>query len=333
MTPLSLLKVECMESSDTYGRFAAEPLDRGSGITLGNALRRVLLSSLPGAAVTWIKIERVQHEFSTIPHMKEDTIDFLLNVKALRLRPLTNRPGKLILEVEGEGEVHAADIKPSADFEIVNPELHLATLDSPEAKLYVEFNVEIGKGYIPAGSSDGLPLGAIPVDAIFSPVRRVNFSIEPVRLGQESSQERLILEVWTDCTISPVEAISQGCGILIEQLSTFRELIKVPTLETALSWRQILSPEKYNIPLEQLNLSTRTYNSLKRGGITTLGQLLEKSREGLLSLPGFGVKSQEELEKVLKELRLPLPVETKKKKKEQAASKSVPSEAEVIDET
>lgn len=313
MTFRSPFKVECLETEDTYGRFAAEPLEQGSGITLGNALRRCLLRSLSGAAVNWVKIEGIPHEFSTIPHIKEDTVDFLLNVKGIRLRSLTNKPGKLILEVEGEGEVCAADIKPSSDFEIANPELHLATLDSPEAKLYMEFNVELGKGYIPAGSSRGLPVGAIPVDAIFSPIRQVNYSIEPVHPGQESSQERLILEVWTDGTISPAEAIVKASDILLEQLSSFRELVKAPVPEAALSWRQPLSPEQYNIPLEELNLSTRIYNSLRRGGITTLGQLFEKSPKELRSLPGFGAKSQEELEETFKKLGLPLPVEMKKK--------------------
>ncbi len=332
MTSLPALKVECLETTGNYGRFAAEPLERGNSITLGNALRRVLLSSLPGAAVTWVKIEGIQHEFSVIPHVKEDVIDFLLNVKAIRLRPLTNRPGKLFLEVEGERKVYAGDIKPSADFEIANPELYLATLDSSEAKLYVEFNVELGKGYVSAGSSSGLPVGAIPVDAVFSPIRQVNYSMELIHPGQEGSPERLILEVWTDGTISPSEAVSKASAILIDRLSYFRDLVKAPVPEAALSWRQLLSPEQYNMPLEQLHLSTRTYNSLRRGGITTLGQFLEKSREDLLSLPGFGAKSQEELEKVLKDLGLPIPIEIKKRKG-RAASMSNSKERKISNET
>ena len=208
MARLALPKVECIESTETYGRFVAEPLEKGFGVTMGNGLRRVLLSSLPGAAITWVMIEGIQHEFSTIPHVKEDTIDFLLNVKAIRLRHLAQRSGKLRLEVEGEGQVSAGDIKTSADFEIVNPELHLATLDSPKAKLSVEFNVELGRGYVPASSSDGLPIGAIPIDAIFTPVRKVNYSVEPSSLREGSNQEKLILEVWTDGTFSPIEAVS-----------------------------------------------------------------------------------------------------------------------------
>ncbi|HEX76502.1 MAG TPA: DNA-directed RNA polymerase subunit alpha [Dehalococcoidia bacterium] len=344
MAGLTLPKVECVESTETYGRFIAEPLERGFGVTLGNSLRRVLLSSLPGAAITWVKIEGIQHEFSTIPHVKEDTIDFLLNVKALRLHPLSQRSGKLSLEVEGEGEVCAADIKSSADFEIANPELHLATLDSPEAKLYVEFNVEFGKGYVPASSSDGLPIGVIPVDAIFTPVRKANYSVEPSRLGGESSQEKLLLEVWTDGTLSPTEAVSQSAAILMEQFSYFRELARTLAEEgEGLAWQRLIPPEQYNMPLDQLNLSTHTYNSLRRGSVTTLGQILEKGIEGLCSLAGFGAKSREEVETALKSLDLPFmpEVEEKKEKKKRQSKPSISSategnsniEGEMMDET
>ena len=177
MSYLVTPEVECVDSQDNYGRFVAEPLERGFGITLGNALRRVLLGSLLGAAVTWVRLEGIQHEFSVIPHAKEDTTEFLLNVKGLRLRSLTKQEGKLFLEVEGEGEIRASDIKPSADFEIVNPELHLITLDSAEAELSVEFDVKLGKGYEPASHTDGLPIGIIPVDAIFTPVLKVNYFV------------------------------------------------------------------------------------------------------------------------------------------------------------
>jgi len=322
MNPLPVPNVECVETSNVYGRFTVEPLEKGYGTTLGNSLRRVLLSSLYGAAITWLKIEGTQHEFSTLPHVKEDTIDFLLNVKAIRLRSLTKRPGKLVLDVEGEGEVCAADISPSADFEIANPELHLATLDSAEAKLSVEFNVEIGKGYAFAGSSDGLPIGAIPLDAVFSPVQRVNYTVEPVRLGQETGRERLILEVWTDGTLSPTEAVSESANILIEQSSPFRGLVETRAEEEVEFRAPKLPADQYNTPIEQLNLSTRTYNSLRRGSITTLGQLLEKSGEELLSLPGFGAKSREEVEKVLKELGVYLLQEVKEKKKKAKVAQS-----------
>ena len=174
MIGLTLPKVECVETTDSYGRFVAEPLEKGFGITLGNALRRILLGSLPGAAITWVEIEGIQHDFSTIPHAKEDTIDFLLNIKAIRIRPLSRRPGNLLLEVSGEKQVTAGDITSSADFEIVNPDLYLISLDSNQAKLNIQFNVDIGRGYIPAGTADGLPIGAIPVDAVFTPIRRAN---------------------------------------------------------------------------------------------------------------------------------------------------------------
>lgn len=300
MLELSIPTVTCIESTGNYGRFLAEPLEPGFGITLGNALRRVLLSSLPGAAVTWVKIEGIQHEFSPIPHVKEDAMEFLLNIKQLRLCPISRQPGQLFLEVEQEGKVCAGDIKPSADFHIANPELYLASLDSPQAKLYVELNVELGRGYVLAKSTDGLPVGALPVDAIFTPVREVNFSVESVRPGQEGSPEKLILEIWTDATIFPWEALNQSAVILINQFSSFRDL-EVPMAKT-------LSPlpEQYDTPLEELNLSTRSYNSLRRAGIFTLGQLIEKSREGLPPLPGLGAKSRTEVEELLEKMGSPV---------------------------
>jgi DNA-directed RNA polymerase subunit alpha len=328
----SIPKVECIESDETYGRFVAEPLEKGFGITLGNALRRVLISSLTGAAVTSVEINGIHHEFSTIPHTKEDTLDFLLNIKAIRIRPLAQRSGKLSLEITGEGEVTAAAIKPSADFEIVNPALHLISMNSSKAKLSVELNVELGRGYLPARSSDGLPIGVIPIDAIFTPVRRVNYSIEPSGTGESSGLERLILEVWTDSTISATEAVSQSAAILVDQVASFRQLAKALTEEGAdLSWQRLIPPDQYDMALDQLNLSTHTYNSLRRGGITTLGQLLErKTTENLSSLAGFGAKSQEEVETALKTLNLPEIPEAKKpaKKKARGAKASKDTEEE-----
>ena len=305
--------VSCVETAGNYGRFIAEPLEAGSGTMLGNTLRRVLLGSLLGSAVTWIKIDGIQHEFSPIPYIKEDVIEFLLNVKELRLRPLSHQPGKLILEVEGGCEVCAGDIKPSTDFYIANPELYLATLDSQQAKLYVEFNVDLGRGYVPAKSSDGLPVGALPVDAIFTPVQKVNFSVESIRPGQEGSQERLVLEIWVDNTITPWEALSQSAIILINQFSSFRDLIIPMAEEAGISTTLPISPEQYDTPLEELNLSTRSYNSLKRGGISTLGQLLEKCQDGLPPLPGLGSKSRSEVEELMEKAGFPV---TSRKKKE-----------------
>jgi DNA-directed RNA polymerase subunit alpha len=320
---LALPKVECVEGTETYGRFVAEPVEKGFGITLGNAMRRVLFSSLPGAAITWVIIEGIQHEFSTVPHVKEDIIDFLLNVKEIRLRHLAQRSGRLRLEVEGEGQVFAGDIKPSSDFEIVNPEHYLATLDSPKAKLSVELNVDIGRGYMPASSSDSLPIGTIPIDAVFTPVRKVNFLVEPSGLREGSNEEKLILEVWTDGSISPLEAVTQSAAILIEQFGCFRELARAITQEGAeVAWQRLIPPEQYLMPLDQLNLSTHTYNSLRRGGVTTLGQILERGLEGLCGLAGFGAKSKEEVEAALKRLDLPIFPEVKEKKEKKRASKA-----------
>lgn len=321
---LSVPKVECLESNEAYGRFVAEPLEKGFGATLGNSLRRVLLNSLAGAAVTSAEISGIQHEFSTIPNAKEDTLDFLLNVRAIRIRPLSQRPGKMSLEIAGEGEITAADIKPSADFEIVNPDLHLISVNSPKAKLNVELNVEIGRGYLPARSSDGLAVGVIPIDAVFTPIRRVNYAVESSGTGEGSSLERLVLEVWTDGTISPTEAVSQSAAILMDQVASFRQLAKALTEEGAeLSWQRLIPPDQYDMQLDQLNLSTHTYNSLRRGGIISLGQLLERrTSEGLSSLAGFGAKSQEEVEASLKSLNLPAIPEAKKSARKRARAKA-----------
>lgn len=334
MAGLALPKVECVESTETYGRFVAEPLERGFGTTLGNSLRRVLLSSLPGAAVTWVWIEGIQHEFSTIPHMKEDLIEFLLNVKAIRFRRSGQSAGRARLEVKGEGQVCAGDIQTPADFEIVNPELHLATLDSAEANLMVEFNIEVGRGYVPAKSTDNLPAGAIPVDTIFSPVRRANFSVEPSSAREGSTLEKLILEIWTDGTLSPLEALSQSAAILVEQFNCFCELVKAVVQEGAeVAWQRIISPEQYLMPLDQLPLSTHTYNSLRRGGITTVGQVLEKGLDKLTSLPGFGVKSRDEVQAALGQLGIPLVVEDKGKKRGRQKASSVSQEEVASAET
>lgn len=332
MSRLVIPKIECVESVDNFGRFLAEPLEKGFGVTLGNALRRVLLGYLPGAAVTQVKIEGIQHEFTVIPNVKEDVMEFLLNIKALRLKPLSNRSGKLILDVQGEGKVCAADVKPSADFEITNPELHLATLVSPEARLYVELDIELGEGYRQAEPSDSLPaVGTIPVDAIFTPIRKVNFTIEPIHIGRETSRERLSLEVWTDGTISPTDAISQGARILAEQLSPFVEYVKVSQMKAEEQLIRLSIPdEKYNMSVEQLDLSVRTMNCLRRSGIITVGELVSKKPKELLKLRNFGQKSFQEIEERLKQIGLSLApqVEPKKEKSEAA----VPTKAEMLAE-
>lgn len=307
MSHLVVPNIDCVESRDNFGRFAIEPLEKGVGVTLGNAMRRVLFGHLQGAAVTRVKIEGIQHEFSTIPHVKEDTMEFLLNVKALRLKSVTGQAGKLTLEVDGERRVTAADIKPSAEFEIANPELYLVSLDSPKARLYVEFDVEMSEGYREAESSDNMPVGMIPVDAIFTPIRKVNFTVEPIHIGEETSLERLYLEVWTDGTITPAQAVSRAAEILIEQLTPFAGLTKVAELEgEAEATLPAIAPELANMPVEHLNLSVRTLNCLRRGSINTVGEVVSKTEKELMSLRNFGLKSKQELEDRLKSLGLSL---------------------------
>jgi len=307
---LAVPKIECVESGDKYGRFLAQPLEKGFGTTLGNAMRRVLLQFLPGAAVTRVHIEGVQHEFSPIPHVKEDVLEFLLNLKALRLKPLSDRPVSLTLEKAKEGEVYASDINPSTEFEIVNPELYLATLDSPEAKLSIDIDVEMGIGYKPAESSDSLPVGTIPVDAIFTPVRKVNFTVEPIHIGQETSREQLHLEVWTDGTITPVSAISYAASLLTEQLVPFVDYGRVSQAEEEKkALRASIPKDLFNMPVEQLDLSVRAMNCLRRSGISTVGELVSTGGKELLSLRNFGQKSKQEVEERLKALGLSFSIE------------------------
>jgi len=290
-------KIECTEQAENFGRFVAEPLEKGFGITLGNSLRRVLLGYLPGAAVTQVRIEGVQHEFTVIPNAKEDVMEFLFNVKELRLKPLSDHGGTLILEIEGEGRVCASDIKPSADFEIINPELCLITLNNPKSRLYVELDVELGTGFRIAESTDNTPVGTIPVDAIFTPIRKVNYAVEPTHLGRETSRERLRLEVWTDGTMSPVDAMSRASSILIEQYTPFVEYIKISQMKAEERLIRLSIPdEKYNMPVEHLDLSVRTMNCLRRSNITTVGELIGKGPKELLKLRNFGQKSYQEIE-------------------------------------
>lgn len=307
MSRLVVAKIECVDSQKNYGRFVAEPLEKGFGITLGNTLRRVLLGYLLGAAISKVSIDTILHEFSTIPHVKEDTIEFLLNIKAIRLKALAARSGKLTLSKEGEGPVYAGDITPSADFEINNPELYLATINSSEGRLNVEFDVELGIGYQPAEANDNLAIGTIPLDAVFTPVRKVNYTITPVHIGQETSRERLQLEIWTDGTITPEEALSESAKILAEQFQPFIEFPLVSRVKTDEEQRRLKIPdEQYNMPVEQLDLSVRTMNCLRRAGITTVGELVSKGEKELLSLRNFGQKSKQELEERLEIMGLSL---------------------------
>lgn len=335
MSRLAVPKIELVESAENFGRFKVEPLEKGVGVTLGNSLRRVLLSYLPGAAVTRVRIDGALHEFTVIPNAKEDVIDFMLNIKALRLKSLSGQPGKLVLEAEGEGKVCAADIKPSADFEIANPELCLVTLNKPKAKLYIEFDIEIGEGFRPAESHESLTAGTIPVDAIFTPIRKINFSTEPVRVGREVTQERLFLDVWTDGTMAPAEAVSQAANILIEQLSPFAEFVKTTEVKTeAQAVRAAIPDEKYNMPVEQMDLSVRTMNCLRRSGITTVGELVGKKPKELLKLRNFGQKSFQEIEEKLTGMGLALSPddEANEAKKDLAAGEEASEESAAAEE-
>jgi DNA-directed RNA polymerase subunit alpha len=297
LTDVMLPKIENVATEPNYGRYHVEPLEAGFGVTVGNALRRVLLSSLPGAAVTSIKIDNVFHEFSAIPGVKEDTTELVLNVKQIRLRSFADRPVQLRVEAAGTGEVTAADIIAPPDVEIINPELHLASLDGEESRLVIEMTVERGKGYVPAEQREGLAIGVIPVDAIYTPTKRVNFTVEPVRVGQVTDYERLVLELWTDGTMTPDESVAQSAQILIRHLELLTELVVKPTArfeKQATSAVQIPS-KLYDVPIEDLDLSVRAYNCLKRAGITKVGQVLEMTEDDLLGVRNFGRKSLDEL--------------------------------------
>lgn len=299
------LTVEAEEGD--YARIVAEPLEAGFGTTLGNALRRVLLSSLPGAAITSVRIEGVEHEFSTLEHMQEDVTEFLLNLKEVRLRALSGRPARLYLEASGAGEVTAGQVQATADCEIVNEDLHLATLDNRDASLTVDINVESGRGYVPATVSEGLPIGVIPVDAVFTPVRRVNYRISHTRVGQDTNFDRLELEVWTDGTISGEAATSMAAEIVREQMMPFFRLGRPDVTEAQEAATTDQPVDGHDIPIETLGLSVRAYNCLKRSGLTTVGLVLEKSEEELLALRNFGEKSYEELRGKLVDQGFPAP--------------------------
>lgn len=344
MVQLALPKIECTEYRENYGKFVAEPLEKGFGVILGNSIRRILLSSLRGAAITSVLVDGITQEFSTIPNMKEDVTEFLMNVRDIRIKLVskTAELGKMALRVKGKSELRASDITVESplDFEIVNPGLYLATIDSNEAKLDIEFTVKAGKGYQPASAGDNVGIivtsegtsKEIAIDAIFSPVTRANYTVESSGPGQGAGKERLTLEIWTDNTVDPIEALSESVAILIEQFNCFTGLARtIADKEESEAWQKSIPSDVYNMPLEKLNLSTHTYNSLRRGGITMTGQLLEKGLDGLMSLGGFGVKSREEVEVVLSDLGVELsgaPVEKDKKKKGRDKSASPEGDSE-----
>ena len=286
-----------------YGRFVIEPLEAGYGHTVANPIRRVLYNGLEGAAVTSVKIDGVQHEYQTIPNIKEQVTEILLNVKALRLRTDADVPGKLRLDVAGAGKVTAADIMLSANFEVVNPELDIATLESEDAKLSLELNVERGKGYREAGISEGMPIGVLPVDAVFTPIRKVSYSVVPTRVGRKTNFEKLTMEVWTDGSLSPAEAMKNAAAILVGQFGLFANFQKGAEngAEGEASPSTQIPPEHYTYQIEGLYLSARTLNCLKRAGVDTVGAVLEMSRDDLLKIRNFGEKSYTELYDKLRE--------------------------------
>ncbi len=295
-------KVDALNVTEESGRLRVEPLERGFGLTLGNALRRVLLSSLAGAAVTQVKIDGIYHEFATVAGVKEDTTELILNLKQLRLKSYTDQPTQLRLLASGPGVVTASDLIYPSEIEIVNPELQLATLDSPDTRLEMELTVEKGKGFRSSDGREPSSLGVIPVDAIFSPIRRVNYYVENTRVGERTDLDSLIIEIDTDGTISPMDALVQAAGLLIDQFSVFTDLQQAPRrAERGSLGAGAIPTHILDMPIEQLDLSQRTYNCLKRSQITKVGQVMQMSEDELLSLRNFGQKSLEELRDRLRE--------------------------------
>jgi DNA-directed RNA polymerase subunit alpha len=300
---LVLPKVETEASAQNYGRFSIGPLESGYGITLGNALRRVLLASLPGAAVTSLRLSGIHHEFSDIPHVREDMTALILNVKQLRVKLFTNESVRLRAEVKGEGTFTAGDLEFPPNVEIVNPDLPLFVADSSEAELDLELVVEPGRGYSPAEERGKLPIGEIPIDAIFSPIRRASYSVERARIGQVTDYDRLVLEVSTDGTISPHDALSEAARILVQHFTLISGVAEEePEIEEEEEGG--IPARMYETPIEELELTVRAYNCLKRAGITQVGEILEKLQKGeeeILAIRNFGQKSLDELMEKLRE--------------------------------
>ncbi len=294
--------IEVRERRENFAKFVIEPLDRGFGITMGNALRRVLLSSIPGAAVTYVKIDSVLHEFSTIPGVVEDTVDLLLNLKNLPLKLNTDDPKVLTLNVNGAKDVTAGDISPDADVEILQPDYHIATLTKKDAKLSMEIGVEKSRGYVTADRQKNIEhmIGLIPMDSIFSPIRKVNFAVDDTRVGQSVDFDRLTLEIETNGSITPDDALSEAANIITDQLALFidfsTEEKPVPTAPAS----------EWDVPVETLNLSVRSFNCLKRAGISKVSELLDMTEDEIFKMRNFGKKSLDEIKQVLEERGLSL---------------------------
>lgn len=304
-------RVECEETSHdgTYGRFVVEPLERGYGMTLGNSLRRILLASLPGAAITSVKMDGALHEFTTLPGVVEDVTEIILNLKEVAFRTYTDEPRVVRIEAEGEGAVTAGDIITDPDVEVVNPEKHIATLDR-NGRLRMELTVERGRGYVPAERNKKLnqPIGVIPVDSIFSPIRRVNYRIENTRVGQVTNYDKLALEVWTNGAIRPDEATSLAAKIMVQHLNLFSNMTDgVPEVE--MTRRDGDDRDKIlEMGIDELELSVRSYNCLKRAGINTIGELIAKTPDEMMKVRNLGRKSLDEVAEKLNRLALGLRV-------------------------
>jgi len=303
-------KIEIVEMSEdeTYGKFVVEPLERGYGITLGNSLRRVLLSSLPGAAVSSVKIQGVLHEFSTIPGVLEDVPEIILNIKGIAAKMYTDEPVTLTIDVKGPAEIKAGDIITGPEVEIINKDHHIATINE-DGSLYMELEMVKGRGYVTAerNKKEGQPIGVIPVDSSFTPVRKVNFTVENTRVGQITDYDRLILEVWTNGTIKPDEATSLGAKILVEHLNLFIGLTDhVNDVEIMVEKEDDKKEKILEMTVEELDLSVRSYNCLKRANINTVQELIQKTPEEMMKVRNLGKKSLEEVERKLAELGLSL---------------------------
>lgn len=305
--------IETTEMSDDskFGRFVVEPLERGYGLTLGNSLRRIMLSSLPGAAVSQIKIDGVQHEFSTIPGVKEDVTDIIMNIKSLAIKNSseTDEPKTAYIEYEGEGIVHASDIQADQDIHIMNPDLVIATLSGKKTKLFIELTITKGRGYVSAdkNKNEDTKIGIIPIDSIYTPVQRVNVTVENTRVGQQTDFDKLTLDVTTNGTLAPDEAVSLAARVLSEHLSVFIDLSdNAKTTEIMAEPIDDNKTKALEMSIDELELSVRSYNCLKRAGINTVQELCSKTPDEIMKVRNLGRKSLDEVLEKLKELGLKL---------------------------
>lgn len=319
----SKIEVEESSYSPTYGKFITEPFERGYGSTIGNSLRRVLLSSLEGAAVTSVKFGGVLHEFSTVPGVSEDVAEVIMNVKRLILRSHTRSPKTLVLSVERKGEITAKQIKADETVEILNPDLHIATLTKP-GKFHLEMEMGIGRGYVPAerNRKESQPVSIIPVDSLFSPVRRVNFNVENTRVGQMTDYDRLILEIWTNGSINPKEALLNAAHVLRKHLEVFSAFGELPA-EEGVEEEEALSTdiiEKLRLPVAELELSVRSANCLREAKIKTMADLVQRAEPEMLKFRNFGKKSLSEIQEILNGMGLTLGMKLDRRTLDQLAT-------------